>query len=45
MSQADFLNTITNVLGISVKQSEVSSDDVYYTISTIIQWNYDEIRE
>ena len=45
MLQADFLNTITNVLGLSVKQREVISKDRYYTISTIIHWKYDNIRE
>ena len=32
-----FLNTITNVLGLS--------NDGYDTISTIIHWKYDKIRE
>ena len=45
MAQADLLNTITNVLGISVKQREVLSDDGYDTISTIIHWKYYKIRE
>ena len=45
MTHADFLNTITNVLGLAVKQREVLSDDGYDTISTIIHWNYDKIRE
>ena len=36
MSQADFLNTIINALGLSVKQRAVLSDDGYYTIYTII---------
>ena len=45
MAQSDFLNTITNVLGLSVKQRGMLSDDGYYTISTIIYWKYDEIRE
>ena len=43
MAQADFLNTITNVLGLSSDKHEVLSDDGYYTISTIIHWNYYEI--
>ena len=45
MSQADFLNTIINVLGLSVKQHEVLSDGRYEKISTIIHWKYDNIRE
>ena len=45
MEQADFLNTITKVLVLSVKQREVSSDDRYDTIYTIIHWNYDELHE
>ena len=45
MEQAYFLNTITNVLGLSVKKDEVLSDDGYDTISTIINWKYDNIRE
>ena len=40
-----FLNTITNVLGLSVKQLEVLSNDGYDTISTIIHWKYDKIHE
>ena len=43
--KADLLNTITNVLGLSVKQREVSSSDTYDTISTIINWKFDKIRE
>ena len=45
MAQSDFLNTITNVLGLSVKKREVLSDDVYDTISTIIYWKYYNIHE
>ena len=45
MAQADFLNTINNVLGLSVNQREVLSDDRYDTISTIIHWKYDKICE
>ena len=45
MGQADLLNTITNVLGLSVKQREVLSNDGYDTISTIMHYNYDKIRE
>ena len=45
MAQADLLNTITNVLGLSVKKREVLSNDVYGTISTIIYWKYNKIRE
>ena len=44
-SQTDFLNTITNVLGLSVKQRELLSYDRYDTISTIIHWKCDEIHE
>ena len=39
----DFLNTITNILGVSVKKSEVLSDDRYDMISTIIHLEYDNI--
>ena len=45
MAQADFLNTIINALRVSVKKHEVLSDDEYDTISTIIHWKYDNIRE
>ena len=45
MSQADLLNTITNVLGLSVKQHEVLYDDRYDTIYTIIHWKYEKIHE
>ena len=45
MTQAYFINTITNVLGLSVKQREVLSNDRYDTISTIIHQNFDETRE
>ena len=37
MTQPDFLNTITNVLGLSVKKREVLNDDRYKTIFT---WKY-----
>ena len=45
MAQADLLNTNTNVLGLLVEQREGLYDDGYDTISTIIHWNYGEIRE
>ena len=45
MAQVDSLNTITNVLGLSIKQREVLSDDGYDTIFTIILRKYDKIRE
>ena len=45
MVQAYFLNTVTNVLGLSVSQREVLSDDGYDTIYNIIHWKYDEICE
>ena len=45
MTQADLINTITNVLGLSIKQREVLSDDGYDTIFTIILMKYDKIRE
>ena len=45
MAQAYLLNKITNVLGLSVKKREVLSNDGYDTISAIIHWKYDEIRE
>ena len=45
MARADFLNTITNLFVISVKQREVLSNDGYDTISTIINCKCDKIRE
>ena len=45
MAQADFLNTITNVLVLSLNQRGVLSDDAYDMISTIINFNYENIRE
>ena len=45
MSQAYLLKTITNVLGLSVKQHEVLSNYRYETISNIIHCKYDKIRE
>ena len=45
MAQAYFLNTITDVLGLSVKQRELLSYNGYDTISTIIYWKYDNICE
>ena len=45
MEQAYLLNTITNVLDLSVKQREVLSNGWYDIIYTIIHWNYDKIRE
>ena len=45
ISLAYSLNIITNVLGLSVNQREVLSDDGYDTIFTIIHWKYDDIRE
>ena len=45
MSQADLLNTFTNVLGLSVKQCEVLFADGNDTISTIINWKYDKMCE
>ena len=45
MEQADLLNTVTNVLGLSARQLEVLSYDRYETISTIIHWKYDKISE
>ena len=45
MAQADLPNTITNVLGLSVNQSDVLSDDIYDKISTIINCKYNNIRE
>ena len=43
--KSDFLNTITNILGLSVKQRDVLYDDGYDMISTIIHWKYDKIRD
>ena len=43
MAQEDFLNKITNVLVLSVKQHEVLSNDGYDMISNIIHWNCGEI--
>ena len=45
MAQEDLLNTVTNVLGLSISQREVLCDDGYDTTSTIIYWEYNEIRE
>ena len=45
MEQAYLLNTTTNVLGLSVKQREVLSNNRYDMIYTIIHWKYDNIRE
>ena len=45
MLHEDLLNTITNALGILVKEIEVLSDDVYDTISTIIHCTYDNTYE
>ena len=45
MAQAYFHSTITNVLGIFVKQREVLYNDRYDTISTIIYWKYDKIHD
>ena len=45
MAHTYLLNTITNVLGLSVNQREVLSNNVYNTISTIIYWKYDKICE
>ena len=45
MVLADFLNTITNILGLSVKQREVLYNVRYDMISTIIHWKYENIRE
>ena len=45
MAQAYFLNISTNVLGLSVKQRQVLSNDRYDTIYTTIHFNYDGIRE
>ena len=44
MAQEYFLNTITNVLGLSANQREVLSDEIYDPISTSLHWKYDEIR-
>ena len=43
--QGDLPNTITNVLGLSVKQRKVTSDEEYDMISAIINCKYDKIRE
>ena len=43
MAQEDFLNKITNVLVLSVKQHEVLSNDGYDMISNIIHWSCGEI--
>ena len=45
MAQVYLLNTPTNVLGLSVKQYQVLSDDAYEKRSTIKHWTYDTIRE
>ena len=43
MVHAYLINTITKILGLSVKQREVLSNDGYVIIYTIIHWKYDEI--
>ena len=46
MAKENFLNTITNVLALSVKQHKVLSDDEWDTISTIINlevWWYMQV--
>ena len=45
MAQAGFLNKINNILGLSLNQPDVLSNDEYYTISTIINWKYNETYE
>ena len=45
MSQSDFLNIISKVLVLPVKQLEVLSDGGYYTISAIIHWKYHGILQ
>ena len=45
MAKADLINTITNVLVLSVNQCEVLSNDGCYTISTVIYCKYEEIHE
>ena len=45
MSQGDFPNTITNVLGLLVNKCEVLYDYRYDTISNIIHLKYDKIHE
>ena len=45
MAQVDLINKINNILGLSVKQRELLSNEGYDTIFTIIHWKYDTIRE
>ena len=45
MVRADFLNTITNVLCLSVKKREMLSYDGYEMAYTIIYWKYENICE
>ena len=45
MAKEDFLNTVTNILVLSVKKCEVLSNDGYDMISTIIYWKYNDIHE
>ena len=45
MSQLHFLNTITSILGLSVKQREVLSNDGCNIISAIIHWKYGDIHK
>ena len=45
MALADLINTTTNVMVLPVKQREVLSNYRYDTISNIIHWYYDNIRE
>ena len=44
-AKEDLINTVTNILVLAVSQSEVLSNGVYDTISNIIHWKYDQIRE
>ena len=44
-SQEYFLNKITNILGLSVEQLEVLSNEISKKIFTIIHWKYEKTQE
>ena len=45
MAQTDFLNTVINLLVLLVRKCDVLSNDGYDTISHIIHWKYNMVRE
>ena len=44
-AQIDFLNTVINFLGLLVRKCDVLYNDGYGTISNIIHWKYNMVRE